>query len=431
MRTIRAVLIVIILQSGLSAPAADFAGGTGEPNDPYQIATAEQLVSIGSDSDLLDKHYVLLNDIDLDPNRPGGQVFARTLIASLSSPGPDRQPVGFTGSFDGHRHIIRNMVILAPPSIYTGYEGGLFGLIGKGGMVKDLRIEAADIQVHGDCVGILAGENAGCVLNCQVGGSVCGPPMQLDPSDVGGLVGWNRGDIVNCLAEMKLVWGFQCAGGLVGTNDREGRITGCRAVCKDVHVRRTGAGGLVGGNLGYVVGSYATGGILGWDFSVGYGGLVGSNGGVIINCYADSTVSAWRQSSHLGGLVGTSWGSVLNCYASGSVSTQDRCRGIGGLIGENRGSLVNSYAYGMISTDVGNEGVGGLAGAAENATIADCYFLASLDGGGPDNGLGTSLTDARMRQQASFVNWDFEDTWTICEGWDYPRLQWEGLPCAQ
>jgi hypothetical protein len=34
-----------------------------------------------------------------------------------------------------------------------------------------------------------------------------------------------------------------------------------------------------------------------------------------------------------------------------------------------------------------------------------------------------------MKQQASFTGWDFENTWTICEGVDYPRLQWEGVEC--
>ena len=43
----------------------EFAGGTGEPNDPYQIATAEQLIGFGADGDLLDKHFVLIADIDL------------------------------------------------------------------------------------------------------------------------------------------------------------------------------------------------------------------------------------------------------------------------------------------------------------------------------------------------------------------------------
>jgi len=32
-------------------------------------------------------------------------------------------------------------------------------------------------------------------------------------------------------------------------------------------------------------------------------------------------------------------------------------------------------------------------------------------------------------QQASFVNWDFDTVWMICEGRDYPRLQWEGIAC--
>jgi hypothetical protein len=58
-----------------------FAGGTGEPNDPYQVATAAQLISIGSDPNLLSKHFVLVADIDLDPNLPGGRVFDRVVIA--------------------------------------------------------------------------------------------------------------------------------------------------------------------------------------------------------------------------------------------------------------------------------------------------------------------------------------------------------------
>ena len=84
-----------------STYAAEFAGGTGEPNDPYQIATAEQLISIGSDPNLLDKHFILVNDIDLDPNLPGGRVFDRAVIApcegaKIPSRGEPTFPVGKT-----------------------------------------------------------------------------------------------------------------------------------------------------------------------------------------------------------------------------------------------------------------------------------------------------------------------------------------------
>jgi hypothetical protein len=51
-----------------------FSGGTGEPNDPYQITTAVQLASFSSTDypHLLDQCFVLVNDIDLDPNLPEG-----------------------------------------------------------------------------------------------------------------------------------------------------------------------------------------------------------------------------------------------------------------------------------------------------------------------------------------------------------------------
>jgi hypothetical protein len=62
--------------------------------------------------------------------------------------------------------------------------------------------------------------------------------------------------------------------------------------------------------------------------------------------------------------------------------------------------------------------------------IHDSFFLIDADGGGPDNGFGTPLTQAQMRRQSSFANWDFENVWSICEGSDSPRLRWEQVPCG-
>jgi hypothetical protein len=61
--------------------------------------------------------------------------------------------------------------------------------------------------------------------------------------------------------------------------------------------------------------------------------------------------------------------------------------------------------------------------------VLDSCFLIDSDGGGPDNGLGVALTDVRMKQQAGFAGWDFESTWTICEGRGYLQLWWEGAVC--
>jgi hypothetical protein len=63
--------------------------------------------------------------------------------------------------------------------------------------------------------------------------------------------------------------------------------------------------------------------------------------------------------------------------------------------------------------------------------IYNSYFLIDIDGGGPDNKLGVPLTSAEMKEQASLIGWDFENVWTICEGQDYPRLQWERIDCTK
>ena len=134
--------------------AQQFDKGTGEAGDPYRIAAAEQLMAIGSDPNLLDKHFMLVADIDLDPNLPNGRVFDGALIAHdiLDANGLDAPGVPFTGSFDGGNHVIRNLVISAP----TRYAVGLFGRIGiqdvgkweTPGVVQNVRLEGVASQRH-------------------------------------------------------------------------------------------------------------------------------------------------------------------------------------------------------------------------------------------------------------------------------------------
>jgi hypothetical protein len=64
------------------APAnAKYGGGTGEPNDPYQIATVADLIALGNEPNDYAKCFILTADIDLDPNLPGGKVFDRAVVA--------------------------------------------------------------------------------------------------------------------------------------------------------------------------------------------------------------------------------------------------------------------------------------------------------------------------------------------------------------
>ena len=427
--------VVLLLSCPALVIAAPFAGGTGRPDDSFVIATAQQLISISSicGPGTIKVHFILLNDLDLDPNLPGGRTFEDAVIA------PGR--TDFRGSFDGRGHTIRNLTFRARSA--GGRSGsaertGLFGWIENGGVVRNLRLEAADVQTVDSEVGILAGENAGRVVNCQVAGRVSGNPASPGTVELGGLVGRNSGDIVNCRADTDLVSGRSIAGGLVGSNFLQGRIVGCRAACKQVSASDHTAGGLVGTNDGYVIGSSALGGILAGDSSSSHGGLAGANSGTIINSCAETDMAARPVSWLLGGLVGNNWGTIINCYAKGSISTQDQCRVIGGLVGWNgdipvgsSGRIVNSYAVQKLSLGTNNRSTGGLVGEDTGTDVRMSFWDVEVSGIGT-SAAGKGLTTAQMQQAATFLEagWDFveervngiTDPWRMPEGRGYPVL---------
>jgi hypothetical protein len=189
----------------------------------------------------------------------------------------------------------------------------------------------------------------------------------------------------------------KCIGGLVGINTEYGIITNCLA---DVNIS-------VGDKCQQI------------------GGFVGISNGTISNCYATAHVSGGYKSGALGGLVGSApLGRITNCYATGSISGGDGSWGVGGLVGLSGSTITNCYAACSISAGQNNRDLGGLVGN-NWGNISNCYFLSLPDGGGPDNNVGSSLTEKQMKQQLSFVDWDFNEVWTICEGKDYPRLRLE------
>ncbi|UCG56823.1 MAG: hypothetical protein JSU70_18395 [Phycisphaerales bacterium] len=57
-------VLAAVLLVGLPAHAK-YGGGTGTPEDPHQIWTAEQMNQIGLHAEDWDKHFKLMADIDL------------------------------------------------------------------------------------------------------------------------------------------------------------------------------------------------------------------------------------------------------------------------------------------------------------------------------------------------------------------------------
>lgn len=241
-----------------------YSGGTGEPNDPHQIATAADLILLGETPDDYDKHFVLTADIDLDPNLPGGKVFDRAVIAPDVNDTDDWhfQGTPFTGVFDGGGHKISHLAIEGG-SCCTG----LFGYLYSEAEIRNLHLIEVDIR-GSFSTGAIAGMNEATITNCCTTGIINGGHW------VGGVVGLNVGRIVDC-HNTAGVSGDSCVGGLSGSNSGDigtsystGSVSGYYAV-----------GGLVGGNSnwsasGKVTNCYSTGTIWGTE---DVGGLVGSN----------------------------------------------------------------------------------------------------------------------------------------------------------
>ena len=372
MANIRTAFIVLLTVFSLftGSVCVAYSGGSGTQADPYRIADPNNWQQLMNTSTHWNKYFILTADINLT----GVTV---TPIAPDTSSSSGFQGTRFTGVFDGNGHIIRNVTINLPSSDHVG----LFGFVDSNGQVKNLR--TVDTNITGrNFVGGIAGYNLGNMTSCYATGTVSGTINYA-----GGLAGFNHGSMSSCYATTS-VSGGAGAGGLVGFNN--GNLLSCYATGT---VTGTGdVGGLVGYNYyGSVTSCYATGDVTGTGDYVG--GLVGGNdtGSNITSSYATGSVSG---GNYVGGLAGFSWLScnVTSCYSTGTVSGGSY---IGGLVGENYGSVSASF------WDMDTSGRNSSSG-------------------------GTGLTTEQMMQQASFTGWDFTNVWRLCtDGTAYPALIWQ------
>ncbi len=259
----------------ISMPAyAKYSGGRGEPNDPYQIATAEDLMLLGESPEDNGKHLILTADIDLDPDLPGRKVFDRAVIGPYTYDVAEGwQGMPFTGVFDGNGKKIYNFSYTSTDRDYVG----LFGFVDDpNAQIINLGLVNPDIEAGtGEFVGSLVG-----LLK--------------------------TGRIVGCYVEDGSVSGKSIIGGLIGENT--GTVDGCYSTCNVTGERVVG--GLVGQN----------GFIFGWSMIM--------YSGTISNCYSTGSTSG---NESVGGLVGIYYvGTTTNCYATGKVLGN---KYVGGLVG--------------------------------------------------------------------------------------------------
>ena len=476
----RALLLTLTTCLFILPAQAQYSGGTGEADDPYQIATAADLIALGETPDDYNKHFILTADIDLDPNLPGRKVFDGAVIApDTNDVASGFQNIAFTGVFDGTGHTIANLTITG------GSYLGLFGRADSGAEVKNLGVIEVTIAGSGRCIGALAGctgradiitsYSTGAVGGSSSVGGLVGESSNAmtGPRNPGGVRGMSR---VRGLAGAGAIgsqtqWSYSAqisesystarvngegsVGGLVGWN--AGAVTDCFSMSSVTG--NTFVGGLVGESYGAVSGSYSRGSVCGTD---DVGGLVGySVYGPVSHCHSTSSVTGENA---VGGLVGWNKDIVTNSFSLGSVAGN---RFVGGVVGENGGTISDSYSRGAVH---GTEAVGGLVGYSHGyGSVSHCYsasvvtgedvvgglvgynaatvagslwdvttsgepnMCGNIDGVGCDDSFGRPTEGMQSADSFLDVGWDFvgetangsAEIWKISEAMDYPRLSWE------
>jgi hypothetical protein len=404
-------VLIAVCGWGLSAQAK-YAGGSGIAADPYQIATKADLLALGANTVDYGKCFILTADIDLDPNLPGGQIFTTAIIAADTLAGNSFEGTYFTGRFDGNGHKISHFTINGGSNYYLGLFGGIIDY----GSVKNLGIENCSVSGF-SYVGGLVGRESGIlnfvsISNCYSTGTVSGSSGSYY---LGGLVGYNGGNISNCYSTGDVSGGSSSGaiGGLVGKN-WSGIISNCFSTGAVTGGDDSGSiGGLVGSNSSSIRNCYSTGVVNG---SESVGGLAGHDSGGISSSYSTGSVNG---TYYVGGLVGYTIGGISNCYSISGVSGYS---GVGGLVGLHRGASSNCYSAGAVSGDSDYD-VGGLMGyndGSVSSSFWDTRTTCQLTSDG-----GTSKTTAQMQIMSTFADagWDFIEVWDIGENQTYPFLR--------
>ncbi|MHC4155277.1 MAG: GLUG motif-containing protein [Planctomycetota bacterium] len=371
LQTIKPILAIFLLL--LLCPAAStakYSGGSGEPNDPYRIATPNDLNDIGNHIEDFNKCFLMVNDINMAAYT--GTQF--NIIGDFDD--------SFTGAFDGNGHTISNFTWES-----NGVDQvGLFGYVGgysTAPHIESLAMENAHVNAgDGRSVGVVVGYSyRGAITNCRASGCVSGG------TNVGILAGQSHVATVSACSAAGTVDGVSYVGGLVGRNASSSLVLNCSATA-DVSGQEN-VGGLLGSNNGDLSNSFSTGSVTG---EAATGGLIGLNGGDVEGCYSTASVVG---TDTVGGLIGLHGKAVAYCYSAGQVSATTE---VGGLIGSNWGGFVHACFWDVNSSAVGYS----------------------------DGGLGK--TTPEMQSAATFSGWGCTAAWTIDEPNDYPRLIWENRP---
>ncbi|MBR4342975.1 MAG: hypothetical protein IKP88_09780 [Lachnospiraceae bacterium] len=344
-----------------------FAGGSGTVEDPWQIATAEQLDCVRED---LKAHYVLVNDIDLSGIANWTPIGAFQSLSDAPEdaevPHPD---YAFTGTFDGAGHTISNLTIVGETPMGVGLFGCATGTENGAAYIGNFTLEnvnASGFYLVGSAVGLQ-------FMNCPVSNiKLIGDNKLSGMQGIGGLVGTGFDLISDCsaTADITVMGDDGACAGIIAGGTTMSSIKNCE---------------VIGGSI-------TAEGNATW----GFGSLCGAPWGAaeITDCKVSGTVITVTGENNrlVGGLVGfggtydpTSPAQITGCSVEDvTITVSATTDSVGGLIGAGKEMMEGSDV--MSSFIISNCSVSGnIIGGVGNvdAVVGDptCAVSVECEGG--------------------------------------------------
>ena len=132
--------------------ASSYESGDGTADNPYKIATAEQLRKLVTDTATDGKYYVLTSDIKLNDTAAEGWT---TSLLSNNWVTLYNGDIQFKGNFNGGGHNISGLLYRATAK-HEGHRAGLFPVVGAGALITNFSVSDSKMSV-GWCGGAAAG----------------------------------------------------------------------------------------------------------------------------------------------------------------------------------------------------------------------------------------------------------------------------------
>jgi len=291
--------------------------------------------------------------------------FNFNMLGSTSDP--------FNGTLDGGSFTISDISITSSqPRV------AIFDSLNEGAIIKDINFWNVSITNSSTSsitktAGLII-DNNGDIIGTTIEGEINQGGVSTSPQ-VAGLVITNRGDVNNSSFEGDIYYNAFVGADVAGfIMDNGGNINSCFTLV------------FIEGYSGYLASSLA--------------GFVVGNSGVINNSYSNVSGFNFTPESYCG----------IGEYSVAFL-------GEGGIVNNSYATGVIDMAY--ISGSCDNHEYG----LTEYGVSATNSYWNSDDVS--QSAQGTAKTTSQLKQQSTFVDWDFSNIWNIDVGVDYPRLQWE------